>query len=298
MAAASPSFFSSIENRYEILTAIDMATRFPELLMASEMRYRDEIYLFKALVAGSSSSAELLDRIRSNNIPGPQRTSLLKMFRRCVSPIIDTEAAKKIQKIPTQVLVENYGDSFKPIDILQSQMKELTPAEESALAALVGEYDTRGQLGYRLTDFLFSWFEQTFAGAFSIEGPRGAGRDVELSTIFPQYQGNFPCDFVIRSLRDGMVRAIGFARYDSTRGGAQSDDRTGGNSDKVFKAREFCAQTGAAFKIVFLADGPGLAHDDTWAEACKLDGLWNDAVRVTTLKTAPMRITADWLLSR
>lgn len=66
----------------------------------------------------------------------------------------------------------------------------------------------------------------------------------------------------------------------------------------MFKAKEFCIQTGAVFKIVFLADGPGLAHDDTWAEACKLDGLWNDAVRVTTLKTAPTRITADWLLNR
>lgn len=76
-----------------------------------------------------------------------------------------------------------------------------------------------------------------------------------------------------------------------------SDDRTGGNANKVDKAKSFFAATGEKFKIVYLADGPGLCHKDTWQEACTLDGEWDDNVRVTTLKLAPARITTDWLLS-
>lgn len=89
--------------------------------------------------------------------------------------------------------------------------------------------------------------------------------------------------------------AVGFARYDATRGGAQSDDRTGGNWAKVEKARQFCSKTGRAFRILFLADGPGLSHNDTWKEACDIDGEWNGNVRVATLKLAQMRVTREWL---
>jgi hypothetical protein len=130
----------------------------------------------------------------------------------------------------------------------------------------------------------------------TISGPRGAGRDIELNTIFPDFEGQYPCDFVIRKADTSEVLAVGFARYDSTRGGAQSDDRTGGNSYKVAKAKEYCDKTGDIIRLVFLADGPGLAHNDTWFESCELDGAWNGNVRVTTLKLADDRITHEWLL--
>lgn len=222
--------------------------------------------------------------------------SLLKMFRRCVSPVLDTEMAKKITKVSTQSLVETLGHTFKPIEVLRRQFADLSADEEAALAALIGEYDTRGQLGYLLTDRFFTWFESALGHSFVIEGPRGAGRDIELSSVYSEYVGRFPCDFVIRSRQDEAVRAIGFARYDSTRGGAQSDDRTGGNSDKVSKAKQFCAEFGRAFRIIFVADGPGLAHRDTWSEACELDGEWDGNVRVATLAIAPYRIDYDWLM--
>jgi hypothetical protein len=131
--------------------------------------------------------------------------------------------------------------------------------------------------------------------AFKIIGPRGAGKDIELSDIFPDFVGSYPCDFVIRD-RELRVLAIGFARYDSTRGGAQSDDRTSGNEAKVLKAIEYSAKSGNIFKIIFLADGPGLAHKDTWEAACQLDGMWGDRVRVTTLQLADKRINQDWLI--
>ena len=93
------------------------------------------------------------------------------------------------------------------------------------------------------------------------------------------------------------VVAVGFARYDSTRGGAQSDDRTGGNANKVEKARHYCDERGVDFKIIFLADGPDLLHSDTLSEAKELDDQWNGRVRVVTLKLAPDRITEEWFES-
>lgn len=287
----------SITEPNKIITPIDASIRFPEILASCQVKYREDIERFKLLVAESTSTAELLGRIRSSEFSSDQRMSLLKMFRRCVSPVLDTEMAKKITKVSTESLVQSLGHTFKRIDLLKSQVASLTKDQESALAALIGEYDTRGQLGYLLTDAFFTWFENDFKGKFTIEGPRGAGRDVELSSIFPNYSGSYPCDFVIRDVKTNDVCAIGFARYDSTRGGAQSDDRTGGNSDKVGKARELYNSTGEKFRLIFLAEGPGLIHKDTWAEACKLDGAWEGNVRVVTLKTASSRLTSDWLLN-
>lgn len=289
-------YLKTIEDPNSIITPIDASIRFPEILSSCQAKYSADILLFKSLIAKADSSADLLRAIRSTSFSGDQRMSLLKMFRRCVSPVLDTEMAKKITKVPTDNLIASLGHTFKPIEKLKSQFESLSSDQESALAALIGEYDTRGQLGYLLTGAFFDWFESHFKGEFTIEGPRGAGRDVELSTVFPEFKGTYPCDFIIRNALKNDVCAIGFARYDSTRGGAQSDDRTGGNSDKVNKAQEFNITSGAKFRLLFLSDGPGLAHKDTWEESCKLDGSWNGNVRVSTLKTASERISKEWLL--
>ncbi|WP_080395508.1 hypothetical protein [Pseudomonas syringae] len=279
---------------HQIITPIDLATRFPEVLDISIGRYHADINLFRQLANGSSSSSELLAKIRESKFNAKQRMTLLKIFRRCVCPIVDTEMAKKL-KVQTSILVLNYGEYFKDIGVVQTQFNNFTHAHEAALAALVGEYDTRGQSGYVLTGWFFDWFNLEYSGAFNISGPRGAGKDIELRTLYDSYEGDFPCDFVITD-NNSIICAVGFARYDATRGGAQSDDRTGGNADKVSKASAFCAEYGHRFRIIFLSDGPGLAHKDTWLEACRLDNSWDGAVRVTTLKTAPSRITKDWLL--
>lgn len=289
-------FLCNIGDVSSIITPIDSAVRFPEILSACHEKYRDDIALFQRMIADASSSAELLARIRSSAIPASSRMSLLKMFRRCVSPVLDTEMTKKINKVSTQSLVDAYGATFKPIEKLQEQFASLSSEHQATLAALVGEYDTRGQSGYQLTEMFFDWFEVAFKHAFTIEGPRRAGRDVELSSVFSDFEGNYPCDFVIRGKGNTAdVLAVGFARYDATRGGAQSDDRTGGNVAKVIKAREYCSTRSKSLRVLFLADGPGLAHGDTWKEACDLDGEWDGNVRVTTLKLAPKRVTEAWL---
>ena len=290
------TYFCNIKDPHSIITPIQNGSTFPEFLQEKIDKYAPYIEDFCNIIQESSSSREVLEKIRNPSIKmdKEKRMALLKMFRRCVSPVCDTEATKKIQKIPTSVFIENYAHTFKPIEKLKKQF--LSPPKDhiSALSVLLGEYDTRGAQGYILTDLFFTWIEETFE-ILSIEGPRGAGQDIQLSAVFPDYVGSYPCDFVIRDRQSGDVLAIGFARYDSTRGGAQSDDRTGGNSDKVSKAIRFSKESGHNFKVIFLADGPGLAHKDTWLETCELDGAWDGNVRVTTLITAPERITADWL---
>ena len=293
------NYLRGITDPSSVVTIFDSATRFPELIAERHQKYAGDVDLFGRLVANSTSIAELLDNIRDPARPANQRMSLLKIFRRCVAPALDTEMAKRIKIVNTNKIIERYAGYFKSIRKLKMQFSTLSDAQLSALVSLLGEYDTRGYQGYELTEHFFQWFEDRFRSSLIIEGPRRAGKDIELSTIFPEYQGNYPCDFVIRekAVHQGVC-AIGFARYDSTRGGSQSDDRTGGNLNKVTKAQNFSLRTGARFRILFLSDGPGLIHRDTWKEACELDGSWSDNVRVTTLKLAARRVTTEWLLPR
>lgn len=298
MHNSPPWTLLDVQDPHACITAIDEAIRFPESLDILLTRYREHVETFCGLVAGSASSAELLASIRSKQFTGKRRGALLKMFRRAVAPVVDTEMAKKVDKTSTETIVRNYGHTFKEIGLLKRQFQALTDDNKAALAALVGEYDSRGQAGCSLTGMFFEWFEDKFEKVLTIEGPRGAGRDVELSSILHGYVGNFPCDFVIRKATASKeVLAIGFARYDATRGGAQSDDRTSGNSHKVMQAKDYCAKSGDRLRILFLADGPGLAHADTWEAAVKLDGDWDGNVRVTTMKLADSRVTKEWLLN-
>lgn len=291
------SFLMTIDNPEAIITPIISNNTYPEFLEDRAQKYGGCVELFANLIFQSSSSAELLEKIRTPKaFDALTRMSLLKLFRRCVSSVIDTEKSKKIS-IPTSMFIENYGYTFKDIHLLKSQFAQLTPVQRDILCTLIGEYDDRGKQGYILTDRFFSWFENTFAGIFTIEGPRGAGSDIQLKTIFSDVTFNYPCDFVIRDAYTLSPVCIGFARYDSTRGGSQSDDRTGGNSDKVSKVFNNATLDQKSIKILFLSDGPGLTHRDTWEEACILDGQFNDKVRVSTLKLASTRITESWLRS-
>lgn len=292
------SYFASIEQPHSVITPISSGTTFPEFLEEKLAKYKPYIEMFGEIVRSSDSSAQVLETIRNPAIKYDQETrmSLLKIFRRCVSPVCDTEATKKITKISTSIFVDNYGHTFKPISKLKTQFADISSGQLSSLSVLLGEYDSRGEQGYALTDLFFTWFEDTFE-IFSIDGPRGAGKDIQLNSVFKEFKGEYPCDFIIKEITTSRVLAVGFARYDSTRGGAQSDDRTGGNADKVSKAKQFCEKHNVSFKIIFLADGPGLIHRDTWEEACRLDGSMDGKVRVTTLKLAPLRITREWLLS-
>ena len=216
MPAREPSsFLATVGDPHSVITAIESGLRFPELIPVMREKYEVAIRDFAALVAASKSSAHLLARIRTPRIPSKRRMALLKIFRRCVSGVCDTEGTKNIDTIATCSLVENYGSTFKPISKLREQFATIDDTFVAVLAVSVGEYDNRGQQGYVLAGQFFDWFEEKFKSNFTIEGPRGPGPDVELtSAAVPGFEGSCPCDFVIRKRLDRSVVAVGFARYD------------------------------------------------------------------------------------
>lgn len=287
-----------VSDPHDVVTAIDSGMRFPDALREAVIKYKPHILLFKTLINKSSDSGNLLDRIRAKDFSADQRMALLKIFRRCVSGVCDTETTKKIEAIPTKKLIDSYGATFTPLETLKEQWGKMDDVFIASLALVVGEYDNRGLQGYVLSGQFFDWFEAKHDSEFEIRGPRGPGPDIELSTIEKGFRDSCPCDFAIFHRKSHTLKAVGFIRYDSTRGGAQSDDRTGGNSDKVKKIRDYCNIANKLIRVAFISDGPGLTHGDTWKEAVALDKSWDDNVRVATMKLVNDRITKEWILNK
>lgn len=90
---------------------------------------------------------------------------------------------------------------------------------------------------------------------------------------------------------------IGFARYDSDRGGAQEDDRTGGYGNAVREILEYSKTKGARLKILFLNDGPGLLSGSMWRDYTSLEDMALGRVMVVTLKMLDERVTREWIQS-
>src|SRR5438874_8417239 len=125
MPDTTPSFLTTITDPHSVLTAIESGLRFPEVVPVMREKYEAAIRQFAALVAASIDSGNLLERIRTPQIPADERMALLKIFRRCVSGVCDTEATKKITTITTRSLVDNYGSTFKPISKVKEQFADL-----------------------------------------------------------------------------------------------------------------------------------------------------------------------------
>lgn len=128
------SFLQTIPSIREVITPIDSTPRFPEVAAVAIQKYGPTIDIFCELIRTSSSSAEVLHEIRSTRHTASERMALLKMYRRCVAPVLDTETTKKIRKVPTEFLVETYGHTFKPIGKLVSQFSK-PPNVGDALAS-------------------------------------------------------------------------------------------------------------------------------------------------------------------
>jgi hypothetical protein len=92
------------------------------------------------------------------------------------------------------------------------------------------------------------------------------------------------------------VLAVGFARYDSHRGGAQEDDRTGGYRDCANEVLTFARRKRLTrLKVVFLNDGPGLLLGSMWSDYAALEAAGRGRIRVVTLRMLPERLTKEWL---
>lgn len=264
---------------------------YPDYLDEAKTIYGSVIEQFTKLANEASNSADLLTRI--SETPNPSRTQLLRVFRKYVSPDTSVEMLKVKKEISS--IINNYGYRFRKIEQVRRNLAS-RPNPDEALMAILMEYKSRGQKGYDLTEAFFLWFESNFGSQYLIRGPQRAGRDVLLNEVLTDWNTKTPADILI-SRNDKTPLVIGFARYDSDRGGSQEDDRTGGNKDKITDILRCANAYKLPLKVFFLNDGPGLTLGSMWNDYAALEEYGNGRVMVCTLKMLDERFTRDWLES-
>lgn len=244
------------------------------------------------LLGQSESSIRLLLNIAQ--VPTPwMRVQVARVFRKYVSPETPVEMLK--QKAKAQKIADEFGDTFRPIQEVQAAF-DSRPIPDEAICAILWEYKDRGKKGYDLTSRFFELFRMQFP-TLSLDGPERAGQDIRLGTVFAEYPyPTRPVDFVIREGAD--VLAIGLARYDGDRGGAQEDDRTGGYKNCADEILSYCDMKELKkVKVLFMNDGPGLLLGSMWNDYASIEGRDAARIRVFTLRMFSERITLDWLRS-
>lgn len=119
-----------------------------------------------------------------------------------------------------------------------------------------------------------------------------------MGAVLPEYPNpKRPVDFVIYDTNEIDVLAIGLARYDSDRGGAQEDDRTGGYWNCANEILSYAKSRDLTTKVIFINDGPGLLLGSMWNDYAHLEESWPNKIMVATLRMVPERITYQWLRS-
>jgi len=251
---------------------------YPDYLETAKATYIHFFEVFTTMCNEQSSSEALLLEI--TKITDSSRIQLLRLFRLFFSPDTSVEMLKRKGKIPE--IISEFGSRFRDINEVKKNLSKRGLNDET-LFAILYEYKDRGQNGYELTEHFFTWFKRKYGEKYSIEGPIRAGSDVILNKRLKNYKYDTPADFLITD-KTGKELIIGFARYDSDRGGSQEDDRTSGNQDKVTHIREWCIENNCLVKIVFLNDGPGLLLGSMWEDYSKIEESWPGQVTVLTLR--------------
>jgi hypothetical protein len=275
----------------EAHTWITLATGgyYPDILKDACELYKPVLVLFGQLLVSSESS----DRLFLTIADFPEtwmRVQLARVFRKYVSPETPVEMLRK--KTQAENIVHQFGKGFRPINQVQSAFKT-RPLPDEALCAILWEYKDRGKKGYDLTDRFFAMIRKQLSGV-TIIGPERAGKDIPMKDVFPNYPNpNRPVDFVIAE--GDNILAIGLARYDSDRGGAQEDDRTGGYRNCADELLNYAKRNNLFYKVIFLNDGPGLLLGSMWDDYAHLEQSWPKRIAVVTLRMIPERITIDWL---
>lgn len=266
---------------------------YPDILVDACELYKPVLVMFGQILRTSESSTRLLQQITDIKQQW-MRIQLCRVFRKYVSPPTPVEMLKKKSMLP--MICKEYGKDFRSIDRVHAAFNK-RPLPDEALCALMWEYKDRGKKGYDLTDRFFALFQASFPNFF-IEGPVGAGADIQLKTIFKDYPNpNRPVDFVIRD-ENKKVLAIGLARYDGDRGGAQEDDRTGGYSNCAKEILEYTKKHHLSTKVIFVNDGPGLLLGSMWKDYSNLEKIKPGKIMVLTLRMFSDRLTSKWLTGK
>ena len=280
--------------RHDGATWITLATGeyYPDILPEACELYKPVLVLFGQILKRSESSTALFVNICELTETW-MRVQLARVFRKYVSPTTPVEMLKAKSK--AEAICDQFGAGFRPIHEVQKAFAS-RPIPDEALCAILWEYKDRGKKGYDLTERFFGMIRAQLPG-YTITGPERAGRDVLLGTVWGDYpKPDRPADFLIQ--RGSEILAVGFARYDSDRGGAQEDDRTGGYRDCASEVLGFAAGKRLnKLKVIFLNDGPGLLLGSMWADYTHLEHSGKGRVRVVTLRMVPERITSQWLES-
>lgn len=266
---------------------------YPDILQDACLLYEPVLIMFGQLLKASESSSRFFLTISEVAEPW-MRVQLCRIFRKYVSPETPVEMLKK--KTDAQNIVDRFGKGFRPIPEVQAAFNT-RPIPDEAMCALLWEYKSRGTKGYDLTDRFFEMFNSYFP-ELHIQGPKRAGQDIRLGEVFADYPNlKRPVDFVIRDTNKTDVLAIGLARYDGDRGGAQEDDRTGGYFNTANEILQYAQAHNLPIKVIFVNDGPGLLLGSMWDDYAQLESSWPGKIKVVTLRMVPDRITYDWLKS-
>lgn len=285
--------FGEYEDEAQEWITFVAADYYPDYLEPATEKYEDDMAAFGDLLERAESSADVLRLINEEwTTTEKQRTQLLRIFRRYVSPDTSVEMLKK--KSNESMVIDDFGHKFRDIEAVRANWNA-RPQPDETLAALLDQHSDRGYKGYWVEEQVFQWFERNFGDGFRLDGPRGPGRDVYLSDVFEGYPNDTPADFVLYG-PSGEPELVGFARYDSDRGGAQEDDRTGGNENVVKSVTRYSERNGLDVKILFVNDGPGLLLGSMWDDYARIDASAEN-VKVCTLKMLDERVSEEWVLS-
>lgn len=264
---------------------------YPDILEDACRLYTPVLETFSRLIKQSESSKALLINV-AQTPSSWMRIQLCRVFRKYVSPETPVEMLKK--KSQASKICREFGDEFRPIHEVQAKF-DARPMPDEALCALLWEYKDRGRKEYDLTDKFFDMMQLKFPD-LCVWGPRGAGADVQASKIWKDYPNTSrPLDFVISSKDKKEIYAVGLARYDGDRGGAQEDDRTGGYKNCADEVLQYVHEHGLHTKVIFLNDGPGLLLGSMWEDYSKIEERHNGEVKVVTLRMIDERLTEEWI---
>lgn len=264
---------------------------YPDILKLATELYKPVLVLFKSMLESSESSARLFLQI-SEVRETWMHIQLARVFRKYVSPETPVEMLKK--KTQVKEIIDHFGFGFRPIQEAQAAFSS-RPLPDEALCAILWEYRERGKKGYDLTEKFFSLIRESLP-ELVIKGPERAGQDILMGTLFKDYPNpKRPIDFVIYNTDGRRILAIGLARYDSDRGGAQEDDRTGGYRNCADEILKYAKKHRLNVKVIFLNDGPGLLLGSMWNDYASIEKSWPGKIIVTTLRMIPERRIIDWL---
>ena len=284
--------FNDYRDEGHLWITLSTGEYYPDVLPLACELYKPVLITFGQLLKSAHSSTDLFMAIASTN-PQWMRIQLCRVFRKYVSPETPVEMLKK--KSAANEICNRFGKGFRAVTEVQSHFSA-RPMPDEALCAVLWEYKDRGQKGYDLTERLFTIIREQFSD-LRIIGPERAGKDVIMGELFKDYpKPDRPVDFVL-FYRDTPV-AVGLARYDSDRGGAQEDDRTGQYRDCANEVVQYSKTKRKNLKVIFLNDGPGLLLGSMWRDYAYIENLWPGLVKVVTLRMFPERISIDWLLSK